>query len=139
MSRKFFLIVIIPIFFIFGCKNPHEKLIIKFTKAITSYMEENVNEFCIDSVAIMGIDSLTDLDFAYFQKIVYENRELEIRTNKMLYIYPITDEEFNEQEKLQSQLQTIQNYILLCDSILLDNRTDTASIQYFFVALLHPS
>ena len=134
MSRKKILIIIIPIFFVFGCKNPHEKLKIKLTKAITSYMEENMKELCIDSVSIMGIDSLTDLDFAYFQKIVYENRESEILANRNLYIYPDTDEEFDEQEKLQSQLQAIQNYILLCDSILLDNRTDTILMQYFFVA-----
>jgi hypothetical protein len=97
-------------------------------------MEKNMENFTVDSVNIMCIDSLTDLDFAYFQKIIYENREKEILANRALYIYPITDEEFDEQEKLQSQLQNVQNRIQLCDNILLDTKTDTIDIQYFFVA-----
>ena len=97
-------------------------------------MEKNMDGFTVDSVNIMGIDSLTDLEFAYFQKIIYENHESELLYNRMLYIYPITDEEYDEKEKLQSQLQGIQNRIQLCDSILLDVKTDTVAINYFFVA-----
>jgi hypothetical protein len=134
MNKKKFFIAIVFVFLTFGCKNQHEKLKIKFTKIITSYMEENMANFCIDSVFIMGIDSLTDLDFAYFQKIVYENRESEILANRNLYIPPVTDEEFGEQEKLQSQLQTVRENISLCNNILLKERTDTISINYFFVA-----
>jgi len=134
MNKQFILVFFVFICSVFGCKNQQEKLKTALTKVIVSYTEKNMLGFTVDSVSILGIDSLTDLDFAYFQKVVYENRESEIRANKMLYIYPVTDEEFDEQEKLKLQLQTTQNHILSCDSILLDNRTDTVVVQYLFVA-----
>jgi len=133
MNRRFIIVFCVLVGFVFGCKNQNEKLKGKLTKVITSYVVENMEGFAVDSIDIMGIDSLTDLEFAYFQKIIYENRESEILANRMLYIYPITDEEFDEQEKLQTQLQNIKNRIQLCDSILLDERTDTLALQYFFV------
>jgi len=134
MNKQLILLVFVVICSVFGCGNRSEKLNKKIEKVITSYMEENMDGFTVDSVSIMGIDSLTDLDFAYFQKIIYENRESEILANRMLYIYPDTDEEFDAQEKLQLQLKTIQNRINLCDNILLDDRTDTVSVNYLFVA-----
>jgi len=134
MNKRFIIVFCVLLGFAFGCGNQDERLKIKITKVITSYMEENMEGFTVDSVNIMGIDSLTDLEFAYFQKIIYENRESEIFANRMLYIYPITDEEFDEQEKLQSQLQNIQSRIQLCNNVLLDIQTDTVSVNYFFVA-----
>jgi len=134
MNRLLILVAIVVICSVFGCENQNEKLKKKVAKVITAYMDENIDGFCVDSVFIMGIDSLTDLDFAYFQKVVYENRELEIRANRMLYIYPDNDEEFDEQEKLQLQLVSIQSRIKLCDNILIDDKTDTVSINYLFVA-----
>jgi len=134
MNKRFIIVFCVLLGFAFGCGNQDERLKIKITKVITSYMEENMEGFTVDSVNIMGIDSLTDLEFAYFQKIIYENRESEIFANRMLYIYPITDEEFDEQEKLQSQLQNIQSRIQLCNNVLLDIQTDTVSVNYFVVA-----
>ena len=134
MNRRLFLCVIALIICVFSCDTKQEKLKTKFTKVISSYVENNMDAFKIDSISIMGIDSLTDLDFAYFQKVIFKNYESEIYANPALYFDPITDEEFDEQEKLQSQLQMIQNNIQRCDSILLDNQTDTVSVQYFFVA-----
>jgi len=133
MNKCFILILVVFVCAVFGCGNQDKKLKMELTKIITSYMEENMDGFKVDSVSVLGIDSLTDLEFAYFQKIIFENRVSEILADRVLY-YPTTDEEFDEQEKLQAQLQTIKNRILLCDGILLDNRTDTVSIQYFFVA-----
>ena len=134
MNKRLILSLIALCCAVFGCRNETEKLQKKLTQVITSYVEENMENFTVDSVKIMCIDSLTDLDFAYFQKVIYENRESEIRANRLLYLYPTTDEEFDEQEKLQSQLQNIQNRIQLCDNILLDMKTDTVALQYFFVA-----
>ncbi len=134
MKKNFIVLAIVLICVVLGCKSKDEKLKMKLTGVITSYMEENIDDFRVDSVSIMGIDSLTDLDFAYFQKIIFKNTESEILTNRILYLDPITDEEYDEQEKLQSQLQMIQNRIQFCDSILMDQRTDTTSVEYFFVA-----
>jgi len=134
MNKWFIMVFFVFACLVVGCKNQNERLKIKVTKVITSYVEENMEGFTVDSVLIMGIDSLTDLDFAYFQKIIYENHESKILSNRMLYLYPITEEEFDEQEKLQSQLQAIRDRIQLCDNILLDIQTDTVSVEYFFVA-----
>ena len=134
MYRRFFLCAIALIVFVLSCGTREKKMKIKFTEVISSYVEKNMNDFKIDSISIMGIDSLTDMDFAYFQKVIYKNYENEIYANPALYLDPITDEEFDEQEKLQSQLQLIQNHIQRCDNILLDTQTDTVNVQYFFVA-----
>jgi hypothetical protein len=97
-------------------------------------MEKNSEGFQVDSVFIMSVDSLTDFDFAYFQKIILKNKEEQLYNNPLLYIDAITDTEFDKQEKLHLQLQNLQRSISQCDSILLDERTDTTSLQYFFVA-----
>jgi uncharacterized lipoprotein NlpE involved in copper resistance len=133
MKKQFILVSIVVIYSVFGCENQSDKLNRKIAKIITSYMEENIDGLTIDSVSIMKIDSLTDLDFAYLQKIIYENKESEICANKMLYIYPDSDEEFEIKEKLQLQLQTVRNCIMLCNNVLLDDKTDTVFVNYLFV------
>jgi hypothetical protein len=99
-------------------------------------MEQTIDGFKVDSVFIMGIDSLTDLDFAYFQKVVLETQEEHLYNNPLLYTNTVSDEEFDEQKKLQLQLQNIQHSIFRCDSILIDERTDTLSVQYLFVGTI---
>ncbi|MDR1458938.1 MAG: hypothetical protein LBI60_01820 [Bacteroidales bacterium] len=134
MNKRFFFVVIVLIFIVCGCKNENEKLEMKLTVAITSYMEKNIDGFKVDSISILGIDSLTDFDFAYFRKVILKNQEEQFYDNPLLYLDATTNEEFDEQERLQKQLQTVQYYIHQCDSILLDKQTDTVSLQYFFVA-----
>jgi hypothetical protein len=120
--------------FVYGCKTEHEKLKIKLANVITSYMEQTIDGFKVDSVFIMGIDSLTDLDFAYFRKVILETQEEQLYNNPLLYT--VSDEEFDEQQKLHLQLQNIQHSIFQCDSILIDERTDTIAVQYFFVGTI---
>jgi hypothetical protein len=134
MRKKIFFVTVAFICIAYGCENKDEKLKTKLTSVIASYMEKSIDGFKVDSISIMGIDSLTDFDFAFFQKIILKNQEEQLHRNRMLYIDPVTDEEFDKQEELQLQLQNIQHYINQCDSILLDERTDTTSLQYFFVA-----
>lgn len=134
MNKRFFLYFVVLTVFLFACGNKQERQNNKFKKAIASYMGKNMEAFNIDSISILGVDSLTDFDFAYFQQVIFKNYEMEIIGNPKLYIYPDTDKEFDEKEKLQAQLQMIQNRINSCDSIMLDSQTDTTSIQYFFVA-----
>ena len=134
MSKHFILIFFACVCFMVGCKNQDERLKVKATKIILSYVEKNMTDFSVDSINLMAIDSLTDLDFAYFQKIIYENKESEILSNRLMYIPPITDDEYNEQEKLQLKLQSIQKRIQLCNNVLLDIQTDTVAVQYLFIA-----
>jgi hypothetical protein len=136
MRKKVFLLIVMVIYFVCGCESKHEKLKIKLTNAITFYMEQNTDGFKVDSVFIMGIDSLTDLDFAYFQKVILETQEEQLYNNSLLYTNPVSDEEFDEQEKLQLQLQNVQYAISQCDSILMDERTDTTSVEYLFVGTI---
>jgi hypothetical protein len=136
MRKKTFGVIIMLICFVYGCKSKHEKLKIKLTNVITSYMEQTIDGFKVDSVSIMGIDSLTDLDFAYFKKVILKNQELQLYNNPLLYENSVSDEEFDEQQKLQLQLQNIQHSIFQCDSILIDERTDTITVQYFFVGTI---
>jgi hypothetical protein len=134
MGQKIFFTVAVFVFVVFGCSEyKQKKLEMKLTNVITSYMEQRMDGFRVDSVSILGIDSLTDLDFAYFTKIILSNHEEQLYKNPALYIDPVSDKEFDEQEKLQLQLQQIQRHIAQCDSILLDEKTDTTALQYFFV------
>ena len=133
MKQKVILIIISTLFCLHACQDKKEVLNQKLKKSITQYMESSVEGFKVDSISILGIDSLTDLQYAYFNKIVYQNSEEELEQNYMLYITPETEAERDEQESLSLQLEKIKNHIIRCDSILLDPRTDTVKFQYFFV------
>ena len=117
-----------------ACNDRQEALNRKLKNAITKYVETSIEGFKVDSIKILGIDSLTDLEYAYFNKIAYQNHEEMLERNYILYVTPYTDEEWDEQERISLQLENVKNQIRRCDSILLSPTTDTVKFQYFFVA-----
>jgi hypothetical protein len=133
MKQKAILIILGTLFCLHACQDKKEVLNQKLKKTITQYMESSVEGFKVGSIRILGIDSLTDLQYAYFNKIVYQNYEEQLEQNYILYITPMTEQEWDEQERVSLQLERIKNQIIRCDSILLDPRTDTVKFQYFFV------
>ena len=134
MNKKIVLTGLCLLLFVAGCKDENQKFREKLIVAITSYVEKNMEGFQVDSVSILGIDSLTHLDYAYLRKITLKNHESEIFANELLYIEPETDEERDAQAKLQSSLRNIQSRIEECDNIMINPTTDTTTIHYFFVA-----
>ena len=120
--------------FFAGCKDENQKFRDKLIVVVTSYVEKNMEGFQVDSVSILGIDSLTHLDYAYLRKVTLKNYESNILANELLYIEPETDEERRAQEKLQSSLRNIQSRIEECENIMVNPTTDTTTIHYFFVA-----
>ena len=132
-TASFFAMMVV-LFCLYGCKDKREVLNQKLKIAITQYMESAVEGFKVDSIKILGIDSLTDIQYVYFNKVIYQNFEEQLEQNYILYISPITEQEWDEQERISLQLEKIKNKIMQCDSILLDPRTDTVKFQYFFVA-----
>ncbi|MDR3266882.1 MAG: hypothetical protein LBT24_04845 [Tannerella sp.] len=133
MTRTIFLISVLLLCVLYGCTDKTEQLKTQLRTVITAYIEKNINGFTVDSVSIMGIDSLTDLEFAYFQKIILQNRESELLSSPALYETPKTDDQWNEQEKTELQLQHIQTSIADCDRILADLQTDSVTFHYFFI------
>jgi len=134
MNKRIVLAGLCLLLFIAGCKDENQKFRDKLIVVITSYIEENIEGFQVDSVSILGIDSLTHLDYAYLRKITLKNHESEIFANELLYIESKTDEEREAQAKLQSFLRNIQSRIEECDNIMINPTTDTTTIHYFFVA-----
>ena len=134
MNKKNIFIGICLLVFALGCKNENQKFKEKASTVITSYIEKNMDEFKVDSISILGIDSLTHLDYAYFRKVILKNHESGIFTNELLYIEPQTDQEYEMQEELQSSLRNIQTQITECDNILINPTTDTVTIQYYLIA-----
>ena len=118
----------------YACKDKKEVLNQKLKDTITHYMESSVEGFKVDSIKIVGIDSLTDIQYAYFHKVIFQNFEEQLEQNYILYVTPITEQEWDEQERIRLQLEKIKSKIMQCDSILLDPDTDTVKFQYFFVA-----
>jgi len=134
MKPKVIIIICSTLFCLHACGDKKEALNLKLKSAITHYMELSVEGFKVDSIKILGIDSLTDLQYAYFNKVVYQNYEEQLEQNYILYVTPITEQEWDEQERVQLQLEKIRNQLLRCDSILLSPSTDSVRFQYFFVA-----
>jgi len=134
MKQKVVFIILTALLSLCACRNGKEKLNQRLKQVITQYMESSIEGFTVDSVQILGVDSLTDLQYAYFNKVALQNYEELLEQNRMLYLTPITEEEWDEQELVINQLQKIKNQLMQCDSILLDPRTDTVIFQYFFVA-----
>ena len=120
--------------FAIGCKNENQKFKDKLTVTITSYVEENMDGFKVDSVSILAIDSLTHLSYAYLKKVILKNYESEIFANELLYMEATTDEEHEAQARLQSSLRNLKSRIEECDNILVNPTTDTTIIHYFFIA-----
>jgi hypothetical protein len=117
-----------------ACNDKQEVLNRKLKNTITRYMESSVEGFKVESIRILGIDSLTDFQYAGFNKVIFQNYEEVLEQNYILYVTPATDEEWDEQERISLQLEKIKNKIVQCDSILLSPTTDTVRFQYFFVA-----
>jgi len=134
MKRKAIFIICSALFCLHACKDKKEVLNQKLKTAIIQYMESVVEGFKVDSIKILAIDSLTDMQYVYLNKVVYQNYEEQLEQNYILYITPTTEQEWDEQERVSLQLEKIKNKIMYCDSILLDPRTDTVKFQYFFVA-----
>lgn len=134
MNQRIILTCCCFLLFFSGCKSEQEKFNHKATSVIRSYIGENMPDFHLDSISILGIDSLTHLDYAYFRKMVLENHESEISSNIFLYIEPQTEEEYETQQRLQFSLQNIRNQIEECNNILINPTTDTTTIHYFLVA-----
>ena len=134
MKGKVILIVCGILLCFHACKDKNEVLHQKLKTTIARYMESSVEGFKVDSIKILGIDSLTDMQYAYLNKVVYQNYEEQLEQNYILYIIPQTEQEWDEQERVSSQLEKVKNQILYCDSILLHPNTDTVTFQYFFVA-----
>ena len=134
MNKKIIITSICLLVFVWGCKDENQKFKEKASTTITSYVEKNMDGFTIDSISILGIDSFTHLDYAYFRKVILKNYESEILANHLLYTEPQTDQEYEIQEKLQSSLQKIQSQIEECNNIMINPTTDTLTVQYYFVA-----
>jgi len=126
--------IIFAVLFFYACGDRQAVLNKKLKQAITRYMETSVAGFKVDSIQILGIDSLNIVQYAYFNKVVYQNHEEALQQNYLLYITPINEQEWDEQERIQLQLDKIKMKITHCDSILLDPHADTLHFQYFFVA-----
>ena len=105
----------------------------KLKATIVEYMQANVEGLQVDSVLILGQDSLNDMDFAYMNKIVLQNAQEEMENNYLLYIEPETPEERVNQFELNKNLEWIKAKISYWDSVMLDNGTDTVTFQYYFV------
>jgi len=133
MKQRIIFIIITLLCFC-ACESSKERLNRKLKNAITEYVESSIEGFKVDSIKILGIDSLTDLQYAYFNKVIFLNYEDVLEQNRLLYITPYTDEEWDEQERVSLQLENVKNQIRRCDSILLSPTTDTVKFQYFFVA-----
>jgi len=134
MKYRVILIIICgTLFCLHACQDKKEVLNKKLKTTIARYMESSIEEFKVDSISILSIDSLTDLQYAYFNKVVYQNYEEALEQNYILYITPMTEQEWDEQERVSLQLENIKNQIMRCDNILLDPHTDTVKFQYFFV------
>jgi hypothetical protein len=118
----------------YACGDRQGALNQKLKSAISQYMESSVEGFKMDSIKILGIDSLTDLQYTYFNKVIYQNQKEQLEQNYILYITPANEQEWDEQERINLQLEKIKSKIMQCDSILLDSRTDTVKFQYFFVS-----
>lgn len=134
MKQRVFIIICSALLCLHGCGGGQEALNRKLKSTITRYMESSIEGFRVDSIRILGIDSLTDLQYAYLNKVVYQNYEEQLEQHYLLYVTPDTEEEWDEQERVQLQLQKIKDQLLRCDSILLSPGTDTVKLQYFFVA-----
>ena len=134
MKQKIIFSLCAILFCLCACNDGQEALNRKLKNAITKYMESSIEGFKVDSIKILGIDSLTDLQYAYFNKVIFLNYEDVLEQNELLYVTPYTDEEWDEQERVSLQLENVKNQIRRCDSILLSPTTDTVKFQYFFVA-----
>ncbi|MDR0367706.1 MAG: hypothetical protein LBH82_01025 [Bacteroidales bacterium] len=117
-----------------GCKDEKQKFREKASASIASYVEQNMQDFSIDSISILGIDSFTHLDYAYFRKVILKNHESNILSNELLYTEAQTEQDYEMQEKLQASLRKIHAQITECDNIMLNPTTDTLTVHYFFVA-----
>ena len=134
MNKKIIFTGICLFVFIVGCKDENQKFREKASSTITSYVENNMEGFQVDSVSILGIDSLTHLDYAYFRKIILKNHESNILANELLYVEPQTDQEYEMQKELQSSLRNIRTQVQECDNIMINPTTDTITIQYYLIA-----
>ena len=134
MKQKVIFIICSLLFCFYACKDKTTVLNQKLKTTITRYMESSVEGFKVDSIKILGIDSLTDMQYAYLNKVVYQNYEEQLEQSYILYITPMTEQEWDEQERVNLQLEKVKNQIISCDSILLHPNTDTVKFQYFFVA-----
>ncbi len=134
MNKRIIFTGICLLLFVLGCKDENQKFKEKASATIASYIEKNMEGFKMDSISILGIDSLTHLDYAYFRKVILKNHESGILANQLLYIEPQTDQEYEMQEELQSFLQNVQTQITECDNILINPTTDSVTIQYYLIA-----
>ena len=134
MNKRMILASLCMLLLVIGCKNENQKFKEKLTVTITSYVEENMDGFKVDSVSILAIDSLTHFSYAYLKKVILKNYESEIFANELLYMEAETDEEREVQANLQSSLRNLKSRIEECDNILVNPTTDTITIHYFFVA-----
>lgn len=106
----------------------------KLKNTIVEYMQANVEGLQVDSVHILGTDSLSDMDFAYMNKVMLQNAEQEIEGNYLLYVEPETPEERVDQYELNERLEWVKAKMCYWDSVMLDDATDTVKLQYYFVA-----
>lgn len=135
MIMKRYIFVWILLVLTCACSNKEQQLKEKLTQTITQYAQSNIQGLHVDSVNIHGIDTLTDMDFAYMSKVILQNKQSELESHYLMYSEPETAEERIEQYELNRKLDEIKNNVIYWDSVLLDNNTDTSSLRYYFVSV----
>ncbi|MBP5412180.1 MAG: hypothetical protein J6Y47_02865 [Bacteroidales bacterium] len=133
MGKRIFIYACIALL-LCACSLRQQSVEKKLKATIIEYMQANVDGLQVDSVLILGQDSLNDMDFAYMNKIVLQNAQEEIENNYLLYIEPETPDERVDQFELNKRLEWIKTRINYWDSVMLDDNTDTIRFQYYFVS-----